>query len=147
MTNCLEKYMEKCCEIRISKRCFQKVWVEKCFVMMGEAIKMERYERVPLSVEVIFDTEGNMTPCRIRYGETSFAIDRVLRVGKYCPPMIRAVSPIEYTIVVEGIRKHLYFEPYSKTWFAVREQNHLPFKRDRREDKVNGGTDHFSQRS
>ncbi len=108
---------------------------------------MERYERVPLSVEVIFDTEGNMTPCRIRYGETSFAIDRVLRVGKYCPPMIRAVSPIEYTIVVDGIRKHLYFEPYSKTWFAVREQNHLPFKRDRREEKADGGADHFSQRS
>lgn len=108
---------------------------------------MERYERVPLSVEVIFDTEGNMKPCRIRYGETFFPIDRVLRVGKYCPPMIRAVSPIEYTIVVDGKRKHLYFEPDSKKWFAVREQNHLPFKRDRREEKTNGGTDHFSQRS
>ena len=83
---------------------------------------MDRYERVPLSVEVLFDADGNMTPCRILCKEGNFSIDRVLRVGNYCPPMVPARAPVEYTIVVTGQRKRLYFEPHSQKWFAVRER-------------------------
>lgn len=76
--------------------------------------------RQNLSVEARFSEDGRMTPLRILAGDRVFAVDRISGCRKRAPEGVASVAPVEYTVIVEGILKQLYYEPDSNVWFSVR---------------------------
>lgn len=81
---------------------------------------MPRVCRLPLSVEARFTTDGRMIPLRVRCPDEAYEIDRVLAVRRYRPPGVACIAPVEYTVIICGIEKHIYYEADSCTWFSVR---------------------------
>ncbi|MGM9680627.1 MAG: hypothetical protein ACI3XR_03885 [Eubacteriales bacterium] len=79
-----------------------------------------RRVRQNLSVEVRFLEDGQMVPLRIRAGDRVYAVDRVSGCRRHAPEGVASVAPTEYTVIVEGILKRLYYEADSNTWFSVR---------------------------
>ena len=80
-----------------------------------------RDERLALRVEAIFEPDGTLAPKRIDYGDGSWDVDRILQSRKRCPRTVRAISPVEYRVVVQGREKLLYYEADTQTWFSVKE--------------------------
>ena len=76
--------------------------------------------RVPLAVEARLSPDGRLTPIRVFCGEGTYEIDRVLAVRRHRPPGIACIAPLEYSVVISGIEKCLYYEAESGTWFSVR---------------------------
>ena len=81
---------------------------------------MVEYKRVPLIIDALFLTDGTIKPRKIILKEGVFDIDRVVQIKKYCPRVVPAVAPLEYTVFVEGNEKKIYFEPHSNMWFSVK---------------------------
>ena len=83
---------------------------------------MERLDlRIPLAVDALFKTDGSFVPRKVLYKDRIFEITRVLGTKKRCPPGVRAVAPVEYSVVVSGREQKIYYEAESNTWFSVRE--------------------------
>ena len=80
-----------------------------------------QYLRVPLSVEVRFDADGQMIPLSLNYCDCRFFIDKVLSSRKYTPNIVPCRFPVEYTVMIEGYKKKIYYEKYSNKWFSIRE--------------------------
>ncbi len=78
--------------------------------------------RIPLVVEVIYYENGHFEPSSIIFDDISYNVDKVIRKGNYCPKNIGCLAPIEYTIMVEGQTKKIYFEEHTKKWFSVKQQ-------------------------
>ena len=78
------------------------------------------YTRIPLTVDVIFAPNGQMTPVYLVFEERKYSIDRILRIRPYKPPKVAATAPIVYTHLVEGVEKDIYYEAESNTWFSVK---------------------------
>lgn len=83
---------------------------------------MYRINRVRqnLSVEARFSEDGQILPLRILTGDRVFDVTRVSGCRKHAPEGVASVAPVEYTVIVEGILKRLYYEPGSNLWFSVR---------------------------
>ena len=81
---------------------------------------MAKYQRVPLNVDALFLSNGKIKPRKIILGEGVYTIDRVISSKPYCPRVVSCVAPIEYTVLVEGNEKKIYYEPHSNMWFSVR---------------------------
>lgn len=81
---------------------------------------MARYVRVPLNVDAIFLANGKIKPRKIILKEGVFTIDRIISSKNYCPHVVPCVAPTEYTVIVEGSEKKIYFEPHSNMWFSVK---------------------------
>ena len=82
---------------------------------------MAKYIRFPLNVDAIFTSDGKIKPRRIIIKEGTFQIDRVIQVKRYCPRTVPCIAPFEYTVMVEGAEKKIYFEPHSNMWFSIKE--------------------------
>lgn len=80
-----------------------------------------RYERVPLAVDAVFTTSGEFRPKQLIYKGEHFDISRVLGVRRYCPREVGCIAPVEYTVVIEGVQKRIYYERETNRWFSVRE--------------------------
>lgn len=80
-----------------------------------------QYRRIQLEVEAVFYTDGGFSPKRIVFDGVPYDIDRVVSVRPYCPRVVGCVAPIQYTVVVGGMTKKIYFEADSNSWFSVRE--------------------------
>ncbi len=78
------------------------------------------YIRVPLLIEAQFLTNGSFLPKRIIFEDESFEITKVLRTRKRNPATVPAIAPIEYTVLVEGYEKKIYFERDTNSWFSVK---------------------------
>lgn len=81
---------------------------------------MAEYKRVPLTVNAVFMTDGTIKPKKIITPEGVFNIDRIVDIKRYCPRVVSCVAPIQYTVVVVGTEKKIYFEPHSNMWFSVK---------------------------
>ncbi len=79
-----------------------------------------KYIRVPLAVGVVYSADGNFKPKTILVNGEKFAIDRVLYKKNYCPKSVSAIAPIEFTVLVEGETKKIYFEQDTGKWFSVK---------------------------
>lgn len=78
------------------------------------------YIRIPLAVGVIYSADGVFKPKTISVNGEKFLIDRVLYKRNYCPKSISAIAPIEFTVLVEGETKKIYFEKDTGKWFSVK---------------------------
>lgn len=81
---------------------------------------MVEYKRIPLTIDALFLADGTIKPRKIILKEGVFSIDRVFSVKNYCPRVVPCVAPLEYTVLVEGNEKKIYFEPHSNMWFSVK---------------------------
>jgi hypothetical protein len=82
---------------------------------------MAKYIRFPLTVEAIFTPQGEIKPKKIILNDGSFVIDRLIDAKRKCPQTVPSVAPIEYTVMVAGVEKKIYFEPHTRSWFSVKE--------------------------
>ena len=82
---------------------------------------MAQYKRIPLTINALFLPDGTIKPKKVIMGDNAFVIDRIIRVKSFCPKVVPAIAPIEYTVMVEGCEKKIYFEPHSSMWFSVKE--------------------------
>lgn len=78
------------------------------------------YVRIPLAVGVIYSADGVFKPKTILVNGEKFTIDRVIYKRNYCPKSVPAIAPVEFTILVEGETKKIYFEPESGKWFSIK---------------------------
>ena len=78
------------------------------------------YKRIPLTVDAVFTRDGKIKPRKIILSEGTFLVDRVISVKARCPQVVSSVAPLEYSVMVEGCEKKIYFEPHSNTWFSVK---------------------------
>lgn len=82
----------------------------------------EHFIRVNLEVDARFLKNGKMHPRRIIYKDRAFKITKVLDTRSYCPRVVPCVAPIEYSVLVEGVEKKIYFEAYTNSWFSIKEE-------------------------
>lgn len=78
------------------------------------------YIRIPLAVGVIYSADGVFKPKTISVNGEKFLIDKVLYKKNYCPKSVGAIAPIEFTIIVGGEIKKIYFEKDTGKWFSVK---------------------------
>lgn len=81
---------------------------------------MAKYKRIPLTVDVLFTPDGTVKPKKIILGEGSFLVDRIVQIKRFNPRVVPCIAPLEYTVMVEGQSKKIYFEPHSNMWFSVK---------------------------
>ena len=80
-----------------------------------------KYKRIPLTVDALFLPDGSLKPQKLIYNETVFEIARIVSVRPRCPRVVRCIAPVEYTVIIDGIEKQIYYEEDSNTWFSVKE--------------------------
>ena len=79
------------------------------------------YKRIPLTIEAIFTSDGTIKPRKIIVRDGTFSIDKITYVKRRCPQVVPCVAPIEYTVLIDGNEKRIYFEPHSNMWFSIKE--------------------------
>ncbi len=82
---------------------------------------MTKYERIPLSVYIMVNCDGSFKPLKIIFSDKTYDITKIIRKMKLTPPGVGCVAPIEYTVVIEGKEKQIYYEPSTNKWFPVKE--------------------------
>lgn len=80
-----------------------------------------KYKKVPLGVEAKFLTDGTILPRVIWLDANRYVIERIVCKNKHHPPEVGCIAPLEYTVMVEGFIKNLYYEPSTQQWFSVKE--------------------------
>lgn len=78
--------------------------------------------RIPLNVEAQFLKSGKIKPRRIIVDERTLEITKVLDIRPFYPS-VSSIAPLEYTVLIEGLIKKIYFEAETSKWFAVGEDN------------------------
>lgn len=78
-----------------------------------------KYLRIPLAVGVIYSADGTFKPKTISVGGQSYQIDKILYKKNYCPKSVPAIAPVEFTVLVFGKTKKIYFERDTGKWFSV----------------------------
>ena len=79
------------------------------------------YKRIPLTIEALFLPDGSFKLQKLIYNSTTYHITRVVGHRPYCPRVVRCIAPIEYTVIIGGIEKQIYYEEDTNTWFSVKE--------------------------
>ena len=72
-------------------------------------------------MDALFLPDGSLKPRKLIYNETVFDIIRIVNVRPYCPRVVRCIAPVEYTVIIDGIEKQIYYEGDTNTWFSVKE--------------------------
>ncbi len=80
-----------------------------------------QYRRIQLEVEAVFHTDGSFAPRRIYVEDKPYEIQKIMDVRSYCPRVVGCVAPVQYTVLVEGARKKIYYEADSNSWFSIKE--------------------------
>jgi hypothetical protein len=78
-------------------------------------------KRIPLQVEAVFLPDGRVLPRRIFVREIPYEINKIRRIRPYCPPLSGGLAPLEYTVLIHGIEKRLYYETDRNLWFSMKE--------------------------
>ncbi len=79
-----------------------------------------RYRRINLDVEVKFKSDGSLLPQRVSYKARQYPISRILGQRPYVPQEVKCRDPIEYTTIINGREKKLYYEYSTNTWFSIK---------------------------
>lgn len=81
------------------------------------------YERIPLAVQVVIRPDGSITPQKVLLDEAQYDITSIVSVRRFCPRIVPCIAPVEYTVMIHGILKRIYYESDTNKWFSVRERN------------------------
>ena len=79
------------------------------------------YKRIPLTIEALFLPDGSFKPQKLIYNSTVYEITRIVSHRPFCPRVVRCIAPIEYTVIIDGLEKNIYYEEDTNTWFSVKE--------------------------
>ncbi len=82
---------------------------------------MAKFTRMPLSVGVVYRQDGKILPVLIICEGGKFQIDKILDQKKHAPLAVGSIAPIEFTVLVAGETKKIYFEEDTGKWFSVKE--------------------------
>ena len=81
-----------------------------------------QYEKVYVGMFLYTDTDGNVKPVELEW--TNGARYSISKVIDRCiaPPKHVGSSPtVRYTVLVEGHKKLVYYEKFSKRWFVEKQ--------------------------
>lgn len=78
-----------------------------------------RYKRINLDVDVRFKSDGTLIPRQVTYKVRNYAVSRVLGQRPFIPGEVRCKEPIEYTTIIDGKEKKLYYKYSTNTWFFI----------------------------
>ena len=78
------------------------------------------HKRINLDVEVKFRSDGTMIPRKVTYKARQYTVSRVLGQRPYIPREVKCREPIEYSTVIDGKQKKLYYEYSTNTWFSIK---------------------------
>ena len=79
-----------------------------------------RYRRINLDVDVRFKPDGTLIPRRITYKARQYPISRITGQRPFIPSEVRCKEPIEFTTIINGQEKKLYYEYSTNTWFSIK---------------------------
>lgn len=79
-----------------------------------------RYKRINLDVDVRFKSDGTLVPRNVTYKARYYAVSRVLGQRPFIPREVKCKEPIEYTTIIDGKEKKLYYEYSTNTWFSIK---------------------------
>ena len=77
-------------------------------------------ERINLDVDATFSSRGTLIPRKVLYDKRHYPVSRVVGQRPFSPEGITCADPIEYTTIIRGKKKKLYYEPSTSTWFSVK---------------------------
>ena len=80
-----------------------------------------QYKRIQLEGEAGFHTDGSFAPKRSYFDDKPYESDKIVDGRPYGPRVVGCVAPIQYTVLVEGATKKIYYEGDSNSWFSVKE--------------------------
>ena len=80
----------------------------------------EKFKRIPLCVGVLYSKDGEIVPKAISLNGERFLIDKIIRKRNYYPRVVPAIAPTEFTVMVAGEEKKIYFEKDTGKWFSVK---------------------------
>ena len=96
-----------------------------------------KHLRIPLTIGVIYTANGAMIPRTIIYNGEKYLIDKVIYKRNYYPRVVSTVAPTEYTVMVMGEVKKIYFERDTGKWFSIKdvlESDETPSAKDKLDD-------------
>lgn len=79
-----------------------------------------RYKRINLDVDVKFKADGTLIPQKITYKDRHYPVSRVLGQRPFIPKEVKCKEPIEYTTIIDGKEKKLYYEYSTNAWFSIK---------------------------
>lgn len=82
---------------------------------------MAKFTRTPLSVGVVYRMDGKITPVIIICEDKKYPIEKIIDVCKHAPMTVGSMAPLQYTVLVAGETKKIYFEEDTGKWFSVKE--------------------------
>ena len=80
---------------------------------------MPKFLRIPLSVGVIYSKSGRVLPRTVIFEGERFPIDKILFQKKKNPLVVPCIAPLEFTVLIGGQEKKIYFEKDTGKWFSV----------------------------
>lgn len=80
-----------------------------------------RYKRINLDVDVRFKSDGTLIPQRITYKAKQYPVSRIIGQRPFIPSEIKCKEPLEYTTIIRGKEKKLYYEYSTNTWFSIKQ--------------------------
>lgn len=80
-----------------------------------------RYKRINLDVDVRFKGDGTLIPQRITYKARQYPVSRIIGQRPFIPSEVRCKEPLEYTAIIRGKEKKLYYEYSTNTWFSIKQ--------------------------
>lgn len=81
--------------------------------------------RIPLTVWVNCNADGDMIPYGVDYRNTLYRVDMVKGIRKMYLGVIGDTC-IEYNTIIDGHDKKLYYVPRTRKWYSVRNMRRVP---------------------
>lgn len=80
-----------------------------------------RYKRINLDVDVKFKCDGTLIPQKITYKAQQYPVTRIVGQRPFIPREVKCKEPIEFTAIIKGREKKLYYEYSTNTWFSIKQ--------------------------
>ena len=78
-----------------------------------------KYQKIPIEARVRMRLDGRVLPEEVIVSARSFPITKILKITELRPVGVPCIAPIEFTVVVEGSVKKIYYERSGGNWFSV----------------------------
>ena len=79
------------------------------------------YQRINLDVDVRFKSDGALIPQRVTYKARQYPVSRIVGQRPFIPREVKCTEPLEYTAIIRGREKKLYYEYSTNTWFSIKQ--------------------------